>query len=160
METASKTIVIRRLDWGWRMYFQDGSLTRLFVGGLSSLDSVVRRLQSPQRGLFHMSVRVAPQNGIQFSLERIILERKPQCHLYPLLGSSTLSLLQNSICSEQVNIYSPISREGRLSSTPWREKYQRTCWHVLMQSYFWKEILMLECIFLLITHMTVCYNWV
>lgn len=39
---AAKAAVIWRFNWGWKIHFQDGSLTRLLAGGLGSLLHVGR----------------------------------------------------------------------------------------------------------------------
>ena len=37
MKTLARAAAFRKLDWGWKMHFQDGSFTWLLARSLSSL---------------------------------------------------------------------------------------------------------------------------
>lgn len=72
--------------------------SQLLAEGPSSLDSAGRRLLTSKHEFLHRAKGVASLNGIHFPPEWVSLEKKPldlPCAIY---GSSTLTLLQNSIC--------------------------------------------------------------
>ena len=37
MKALARAAAIRKLDWGWKVHFQDGSFTWLFIRSFSSL---------------------------------------------------------------------------------------------------------------------------
>lgn len=57
--------VIWKLEWSWRIHFQDGALTWLLAEGFSSL----------WHGPFHMVAWVSSRHGSWFSPEQLIQER-------------------------------------------------------------------------------------
>lgn len=76
-----------KLDWAWRWVFQDGSLTWLLTGGLSSLP----------RGTFYKTAWVSSQPDSQLSPEWETQERekarwKPECLLRLLISEVTYHL--------------------------------------------------------------------